>query len=78
MGALGPNKENNQSPTGFYSLMINACGYKLDGKTAPASNNSEYMDIYDDAKETVKFDSLPDDWKCPLCGAPKSMFNKIN
>ena len=50
MGALGPNKENNQSPTGFYSLMINACGYKLDGKTAPASNNSEYMDIYDDAK----------------------------
>lgn len=50
MGALGPNKENNQSPTGFYSLMINACGYKLDGKTAPASNNSEYMDVYDDAK----------------------------
>ncbi len=30
--------------------------------------------IYDDAKEKVPFDSLPDDWKCPLCGALKSDF----
>ena len=22
------------------------------------------------------FESLPDDWKCPLCGAPKSVFEK--
>lgn len=34
--------------------------------------------IYDDTKEKVKFEDLPDDWKCPLCGAPKSLFNKIN
>ena len=34
--------------------------------------------IYDDAKESVKFEDLPDDWKCPLCGAPKSLFTKIN
>lgn len=34
--------------------------------------------IYDDSKEKVKFEDLPDDWKCPLCGAPKSLFNKIN
>lgn len=34
--------------------------------------------IYDDAKEEVKFEDLPDDWKCPLCGAPKSLFTKIN
>ena len=34
--------------------------------------------IYDDAKEEIKFEDLPDDWKCPLCGAPKSLFNKIN
>ena len=33
--------------------------------------------IYDDNKEKIKFNDLPDDWKCPLCGAPKSMFNKI-
>lgn len=33
--------------------------------------------IYDDSKEDIKFEDLPDDWKCPLCGAPKSMFEKI-
>ena len=30
--------------------------------------------IYDDAKEKTPFDSLPEDWKCPLCGALKSDF----
>lgn len=34
--------------------------------------------IYDDSKEKVKFEDLPDDWRCPLCGAPKSQFTKIN
>lgn len=33
--------------------------------------------IYDEAKEKVKFDDLPDDWKCPLCGAPKAMFEEV-
>ncbi|MEG1647841.1 MAG: rubredoxin [Bacilli bacterium] len=26
----------------------------------------------------TKWTDLPDDWKCPLCGAPKSMFKEIN
>ena len=30
--------------------------------------------VYDDAKEKTPFDQLPDTWKCPLCGAPKSAF----
>ncbi len=30
--------------------------------------------VYDDDKEKVPFDQLPDDWKCPLCGAAKSDF----
>jgi rubrerythrin len=30
--------------------------------------------VYDEDKEQVPFDSLPDTWKCPLCGAPKSAF----
>ncbi|MCR5705415.1 MAG: rubredoxin [Acholeplasmatales bacterium] len=30
--------------------------------------------IYDESKEKVPFDELPDDWKCPLCGASKSDF----
>ena len=33
--------------------------------------------IYDDSKEEVPFNKLPDDWKCPLCGAPKKLFEEI-
>ena len=33
--------------------------------------------IYDETKEKVKFNDLPDDWTCPLCGAPKSMFEEV-
>ena len=31
--------------------------------------------IYDEAKEGVAFDALPDGWVCPLCGADKSAFS---
>lgn len=34
--------------------------------------------VYDDAKEKVPFDELPDDWVCPICGAKKSMFARQN
>ena len=30
--------------------------------------------IYDEDKEKVPFDQLPDSWKCPLCGALKKDF----
>ncbi|MCR5626693.1 MAG: rubredoxin [Lachnospiraceae bacterium] len=30
--------------------------------------------IYDEDKEKTPFESLPDTWKCPLCGAAKSDF----
>ena len=30
--------------------------------------------VYDDAKEKVPFEQLPEDWKCPLCGAMKKDF----
>ena len=33
--------------------------------------------IHDNAKETIKFEDLSDDWVCPLCKAPKSVFEKI-
>ena len=32
---------------------------------------------YSEAKEGVPFDELPDDWVCPICGQPKSVFKKI-
>ena len=33
--------------------------------------------IYDEEKEGVKFADLADDWKCPMCSAPKSMFELV-
>ncbi len=33
--------------------------------------------IYDESVEKVKFEDLPEDWKCPLCGAPKNLFEEI-
>lgn len=26
----------------------------------------------------TKFEDLPDDWECPICGAPKEEFNPID
>ena len=30
--------------------------------------------VYDDEVESVPFADLPDDWTCPMCGAPKELF----
>ncbi len=32
--------------------------------------------VYDEAVEKTPFDQLPADWKCPVCGAGKDMFDK--
>ena len=44
------------------------CGYVYDPE-----NGDESSGI---AKGT-SFESLPDTWSCPVCGAPKDMFEKI-
>lgn len=33
--------------------------------------------IYDDSQEEVKFEELPSDWVCPLCGVGKDMFQEV-
>ncbi len=33
--------------------------------------------IYDEEKEGTKFDDLPDDWLCPICGSEKEDFFKL-
>ena len=33
--------------------------------------------IYDEEKEGTKFDELPNDWICPVCGVGKDMFSKV-
>jgi len=34
--------------------------------------------IYDEEVEKVKFEDLPDDWKCPVCKVGKDKFKRIN
>ena len=36
------------------------------------------MYIYDEATEGVKFDELPEDYVCPLCGVGKDHFDEID
>lgn len=31
--------------------------------------------VYDEEKEGVRWSDLPDGWKCPMCGAPRSAFS---
>lgn len=33
--------------------------------------------VYDEAENPAAFSELSDNWKCPLCGAPKDLFNKL-
>lgn len=33
--------------------------------------------IYDEDVEGTKFEDLPDDWTCPLCGASKDSFSRL-
>ena len=33
--------------------------------------------IYDENKEAVKFEDLPTDWVCPICGTSKNSFSEI-
>lgn len=47
------------------------------------SNSNKYKciicgHIYDDEIENIKFEDLPDDWVCPVCGVGKDKFEKIN
>ena len=33
--------------------------------------------VYDNEVEEIKFEDLPEDWVCPLCGVGKDMFEKV-
>jgi rubredoxin len=43
------------------------CGYIYDEATGDPDNG---------VAPGTKFDDIPDDWVCPLCGVPKSDFEK--
>jgi rubredoxin len=33
--------------------------------------------LYKEDKEGIRFESLPDDWRCPRCKVPKNEFERI-
>lgn len=33
--------------------------------------------VYDEDKEGTKFETLDEDWVCPICGATKDMFKPV-
>ena len=43
------------------------CGYVYDPESG---------DLNHDIKPGTTFEQLPEDWTCPICGAPKSQFMK--
>ena len=44
------------------------CGYVYDEERGDPEN---------DIDPGTEFEELPDDWVCPLCGAPKAQFEKV-
>jgi rubredoxin len=44
------------------------CGYIYDPEKGDPDAN---------VSPSTPFQKLPDDWVCPLCGAPKDMFEKV-
>lgn len=85
---LNERNNNNKAMTYLYYHDVvkgkapkNAPTY-VEDKTEIATESNKYKCllcgyIYDDAKEKINFADLPEDWKCPICGADKSMFVKI-
>ncbi|WP_315166542.1 rubredoxin [Metaclostridioides mangenotii] len=45
-----------------------ACGYIYDPAVGDSDNG---------VAPGTKFEDIPDDWVCPLCGVPKSDFEKV-
>jgi len=44
------------------------CGYIYDPEDGDADSG---------IPPGTPFEKLPDDWKCPVCGAPKDSFEKV-
>ena len=52
----------------MYQCQGNNCGYIYSSKKGDKKSKIE---------KGTKFEDLPDDWKCPVCGAGKKFFKKV-
>lgn len=87
---LKATKESNSIPmtyTYYQEKLKGTSPKNAPTYTEEVSNNEETTSkyqcllcgfIYDDVKEKIKFEDLPEDWRCPLCGASKSQFKKLS
>jgi rubredoxin len=58
-----------EAETGAAVYVCTVCGYRYD----PGQGDPKHG-----VAGGTPFEDLPDDWVCPLCGAPKAMFVKDN
>ena len=50
------------------SYKCGVCGYVYDPEAGDPEN---------DISSNTEFEKLPEDWKCPVCGAGKDDFKKV-
>ena len=55
-------------PHEMYQCQTQSCGYIY---------NPDKGDRKGKIPKGTAFDDLPDDWKCPICGAGKKMFKPL-
>ncbi|WP_242854308.1 flavin reductase [Oxobacter pfennigii] len=58
----------SEDPAADVKYVCDICGYVYDPKSGDPDNG---------VLPGTDFDSLPDTWVCPICGAPKSEFSKV-
>jgi rubredoxin len=61
------NTEESDQEIEMEKWKCNVCGYIYDPEKGDADGN---------IPPNTPFHKLPDSWVCPVCGAPKDMFEK--
>ncbi len=56
------------NPEDMWQCQTTNCGYIYDPDRGDRKGK---------VKKGVKFEDLPDDWKCPVCGASKKCFRSL-
>jgi rubredoxin len=56
------------TPEEMYQCQTTSCGYIY---------NPDKGDKKGKIPKGTRFEDLPDDWKCPVCGASKKMFRSL-
>ncbi len=55
-------------PKDMWRCQVNNCGYVY---------NPDHGDKKSKIAKGTKFEDLPNDWRCPICGASKKTFRRI-